>query len=158
MVLRVGVLTVSDRVSRGAMEDLGGSSVAAALAGPEFEIARTGTVPDEVGLIVDILASWADEGLDVILTTGGTGLGPRDVTPDATLIVAPRSVPGIAEALRAKGQRHTAHAMLSRGVAALRGTTLIVNLPGSPGGAREGAELLRGILPHAIAILHGGRH
>lgn len=158
MVLRVGVLTVSDRVSRGAMEDLGGSSIAAALAGPEFEIARTGTVPDEVGLIVDILASWADEGLDVILTTGGTGLGPRDVTPDATLIVAPRSVPGIAEALRAEGQRHTAHAMLSRGVAALRGTTLIVNLPGSPGGAREGAELLRGILPHAIAILHGGRH
>jgi len=140
------------------MEDLGGSSIAAALAGPEFEIARTGTVPDEVGLIVDILASWADEGLDVILTTGGTGLGPRDVTPDATLIVAPRSVPGIAEALRAEGQRHTAHAMLSRGVAALRGTTLIVNLPGSPGGAREGAELLRGILPHAIAILHGGRH
>ncbi len=158
MVLRVGVLTVSDRVSRGAMEDLGGSSIAAALAGPEFEIARTGTVPDEVGLIVDILASWADEGLDVILTTGGTGVGPRDVTPDATLIVAPRSVPGIAEALRAEGQRHTAHAMLSRGVAALRGTTLIVNLPGSPGGAREGAELLRGILPHAIAILHGGRH
>jgi molybdopterin adenylyltransferase len=158
MVLRVGVLTVSDRVSRGAMEDLGGSSIAAALAGREFEIARTGTAPDEVGLIVDILASWADEGLDVILTTGGTGLGPRDVTPDATLIVAPRSVPGIAEALRAEGQRHTAHAMLSRGVAALRGTTLIVNLPGSPGGAREGAELLRGILPHAIAILHGGRH
>jgi molybdopterin adenylyltransferase len=158
MVLRVGVLTVSDSVSRGAMEDLGGSSIAAALAGPEFEIARTGTLPDEVGLIVDILASWADEGLDVILTTGGTGLGPRDVTPDATLIVAPRSVPGIAEALRAEGQRHTAHAMLSRGVAALRGTTLIVNLPGSPGGAREGAELLRGILPHAIAILHGGRH
>jgi molybdopterin adenylyltransferase len=151
-------LTVSDSVSRGAMEDLGGSSIAAALAGPEFEIARTGTLPDEVGLIVDILASWADEGLDVILTTGGTGLGPRDVTPDATLIVAPRSVPGIAEALRAEGQRHTAHAMLSRGVAALRGTTLIVNLPGSPGGAREGAELLRGILPHAIAILHGGRH
>ena len=158
MVLRVGVLTVSDSVSRGAMDDLGGSSIAAALAGPEFEIARTGTVPDEVGLIVDILASWADEGLDVILTTGGTGVGPRDVTPDATLIVAPRSVPGIAEALRAEGQRHTAHAMLSRGVAALRGTTLIVNLPGSPGGAREGAELLRGILPHAIAILHGGRH
>ena len=158
MVLRVGVLTVSDRVSRGEMEDRGGSSIEAVLNGPEFEVTRTGTVPDEVDLIADTLAAWADEGLDVILTTGGTGLGPRDVTPDATQRVATRLVPGIAEALRIDGQKQTPHAMLSRGVAALRGTTLIVNLPGSPGGARDGAELLCGVLPHAISILHGGRH
>src|SRR5579859_1604504 len=158
MVLRIGVLTVSDRVSRGEMDDRGGSSIETVLSDPDFEIARTGTVPDEVDLIAETLAAWSDEGLDVILTTGGTGLGPRDVTPDATQQVASRLVPGIAEALRNEGQKQTPHAMLSRGVAALRGTTLIVNLPGSPSGAREGAELLRGVLPHAVSILHGGRH
>src|SRR5947209_5843121 len=158
MVLRLGVLTVSDRVSRGEMEDRGGSSIENVLGDPDFDIVRTGIVPDEVSLIADALVSWSDEGLDVILTTGGTGLGPRDVTPEATQQVATRMVPGIAEALRQEGQKQTPHAMLSRGVAALRGTTLIVNLPGSPSGAREGAELLRGVLPHAISILHGGRH
>jgi molybdopterin adenylyltransferase len=158
MVLRVGILTVSDRVSRGEMEDLGGSSIESVLNDPEFEVARTGTVPDEEDVIAATLVAWCEEQLDVILTTGGTGLGPRDVTPDATQRIAPRTVSGIAEALRTTGQTHTPHAMLSRGVAAIRGTTLIVNLPGSPKGAREGAELLRGVLPHAVAILHGGRH
>ena len=158
MVLRIGVLTVSDRVSRGEMVDRGGSSIQTALSDPDFDIVQTATVPDEVDLIAATLVAWSDEGLDVILTTGGTGLGPRDVTPDATQQVATRSIPGIAEALRNAGQKHTPHAMLSRGVAAVRGTTLIVNLPGSPGGAGEGAELLRGVLPHAISILHGGRH
>jgi molybdopterin adenylyltransferase len=158
MVLRIGILTVSDRVSRGEMDDLGGSTIASVLSSPEFELARTGTVPDEVELITATLIAWCEESLDVILTTGGTGLGPRDVTPEATERVSDRTIPGIAEALRSEGQKHTAHAMLSRGVAVLRGTTLIVNLPGSPGGAREGTELLRGVLPHAISILHGGRH
>jgi molybdopterin adenylyltransferase len=158
MTVRIGILTVSDRVSRGEMEDLGGPAIGAVLSGAEFEIVRTEVVPDQEELIADILVTWADEGLDVILTTGGTGLGPRDVTPNATEQVAGRSVPGIAEALRNEGQKHAAHAMLSRGVAAVRGHTLIVNLPGSPGGAREGAELLRPVLTHAIAILHGGRH
>lgn len=158
MTMRVGVLTVSDRVSRGEMEDLGAPAIQSVLGGPEFEITHTEVVPDEEDLIVGILEAWAKDGLDVILTTGGTGLGPRDVTPDATERVAGRMVPGIAEVLRSEGQKHTAHAILSRGVAAVRGATLIVNLPGSPGGAREGAELLRPVLGHAIAILHGGRH
>jgi molybdopterin adenylyltransferase len=158
MVVRTGILTVSDRVSRGEMDDLGGPAIAAALSGEAFEVVRLEVVPDEEDQIADLLATWSDEGLDVILTTGGTGLGPRDVTPDATVRVAERSVPGIAEALRREGQNYTAHAMLSRGVAAVRGTTLIVNLPGSPGGAREGAELLLPVLPHALAILHGGHH
>jgi molybdopterin adenylyltransferase len=158
MVVRTGILTVSDRVSRGEMDDLGAPAIAAALIGEAFELVRTGVVPDEEDQIADVLATWADEGLDVILTTGGTGLGPRDVTPDATTRVAGRSVPGIAEALRREGQNHTAHAILSRGVAAVRGTTLIVNLPGSPSGAREGAELLLPVLPHALAILRGGHH
>jgi molybdenum cofactor synthesis domain-containing protein len=140
------------------MEDLGGPAITAALSGPDFDIVHTEVVPDEQDLIAVTLIAWAEEGLDVILTTGGTGLGPRDVTPDATERVVDRCVPGIAEALRAEGQKHTAHAMLSRGVAAVRGNTLIINLPGSPGGAREGAEVLRPVLPHAIAILHGGRH
>jgi molybdenum cofactor synthesis domain-containing protein len=158
MTVRIGVLTVSDRVSRGEMEDLGGPAITAVFNGPEFDLVHTEIVPDEQDLIAVTLIAWADEGLDVILTTGGTGLGPRDVTPDATERVADRPVPGIAEALRAQGQQHTAHAMLSRGVAAMRGDTLIINLPGSPSGAREGAEVLRPVLPHAIAILHGGRH
>ena len=158
MTVRIGVLTVSDRVSRGEMEDLGGPAITAVLSGPDFELVHTEIVPDEQDLIAATLIAWADEGLDVILTTGGTGLGPRDVTPDATERVVDRSVPGIAEALRAEGHKHTAHAMLSRGVAAVRGNTLIVNLPGSPSGAREGAEVLRPVLPHAIAIVHGGRH
>jgi molybdopterin adenylyltransferase len=158
MVVRTGILTVSDRVSRGQMEDLGGPAIAAVLMDGAFEVVYTDVVPDEEDRIADILAAWSDEGLDVILTTGGTGLGPRDVTPDATTRVAGRTVPGIAEALRREGQSHTAHAILSRGVAAVRGTTLIVNLPGSPGGAREGAELLASVLPHAVAILHGGHH
>jgi molybdopterin adenylyltransferase len=158
MTVRIGVLTVSDRVSRGAMEDLGGPAIGAMLGSDEFEISRTGVVPDEADVIADTLVAWADGGLDVILTTGGTGLGPRDVTPDATERVTDRSVPGIAEALRSEGQKHTAHAILSRGMAGVRGETLIVNLPGSPGGAREGAELLRAVLPHAVAILHGGKH
>lgn len=156
--VRVGILTVSDRVSRGESEDRGGPAIAAALPTPDFEIAGIRIVPDEEPLIADAIVAWVRDEVDVVLTTGGTGLGPRDVTPDATARVAPRTVPGIAEALRVAGGRQTPHAMLSRGIAALRGSTLIVNLPGSPRGAEEGASLLRDVLPHAVAIIHGGRH
>lgn len=158
MAVRVGILTVSDRVSRGEMEDGGGSVIAEVLRNVGMDVARADVVPDDDERIGETLASWSDEGLDVIITTGGTGLGPRDVTPEATVRVAPRPAPGIAEALRADGLKHTPHSMLSRGVAAVRGRTLIVNLPGSPSAARQGAELLVSVLPHAAAILHGGRH
>lgn len=158
VTVRVGILTVSDRVSRGVMEDQGGAAIESVLSGPEFDIVRAKVVPDEVDQIADVLLDWAGEEVDVIITTGGTGLGPRDVTPEATQRIATRLVPGIAEALRHEGQQHTTNAMLSRGVAVLCGVTLVVNLPGSPKGAREGAGLLRAVLPHAIAIIQGGRH
>ncbi|MGH2448182.1 MAG: MogA/MoaB family molybdenum cofactor biosynthesis protein [Chloroflexota bacterium] len=158
MQLRVGILTISDRVSRGEMEDLGGGAIEAELAA-DWVVAERGTVPDEADQISDRLRIWADEKrLDAILTTGGTGIGPRDVTPEATLAAASRVVPGIAEAIRLEGLRHTPHAMLSRGVAAALGDTLIINLPGSPSGAAEGARVVRPVLEHAVAIIHGGRH
>jgi molybdenum cofactor synthesis domain-containing protein len=116
-------------------------------------------LPDDRAKIAQLLRQWCDElGLDVILTTGGTGLGPRDVTPEATLDIADRTVPGIAEAMRYAGLRQTPMAMLSRSQAATRGTTLIVNLPGSPKGVREGMEVILPVLEHARAITHGGRH
>ena len=113
-------------------------------------------VPDEQEAIVAQLVAWSDEAhLDLILTTGGTGLTPRDITPEATLAVAERLVPGIPEAMRAAGLAHTPHAMLSRGVAVIRGSTLIINLPGSPKGARENLEAVLPALPHALEKLKG---
>jgi molybdenum cofactor synthesis domain-containing protein len=157
--LRIGILTVSDRVSAGRMEDTGGAAVERALQHPDWSVERHAAVPDEVVQIAETLRSWADDyHLDAVFTTGGTGLGPRDVTPEATASIAPRPVPGIAEAMRAAGMLQTQNAMLSRSLAAVRGTTLIVNLPGSPRGAEEGVEVVRPILEHAVAILQGGRH
>jgi len=159
MKLRFGILTISDRVAAGAMEDRGGPAVAEALESGDWEIVRRSIVSDDAQAIAAILASWADDdSLDVVFTTGGTGLGPRDVTPEATMSVADRAVPGIAEAIRAASLCQTQTAMLSRAMAAIRGTTLIVNLPGSPGGAKEGVEIVRPILEHAVATLHGGKH
>lgn len=156
--MRVGVLTISDRVSRGLMEDTGGRAIEAEL-DPSWEVARRAVVPDDVEQIAGTLTAWCDtDHLDIIITTGGTGLGPRDVTPEATLTVAERSVPGIAEAIRARSLADTPMAMISRGVAVARGTTLIVNLPGSPRGAAEGTRIVRPVLAHAVAIMHGGRH
>ncbi len=159
MTIRIGILTVSDRASRGAMEDRGGPAIAAALAPLEHEVVGRLVVPDDQARIADVLALWSDvEGMDVIFTTGGTGLGPRDVTPETTLAVADRQVPGIAEALRAAGATKLPQSMLSRGVAVQRGKTLILNLPGSPSGAREGVELVLPVLEHAILMMDGGRH
>lgn len=158
MNLRIGILTSSDRVSRGVMEDLGGAAVQAGLQ-PIWEVIRQAVVPDDVDRISETLKTWADgDRLDVIFTTGGTGLGPRDVTPEATMQVVNRLVPGIAEAMRRAGQEHTPAAMLSRAVVGLRGNTLIVNLPGSPKGAAEGVAAVAPILEHAIATVRGGRH
>jgi molybdopterin adenylyltransferase len=155
-MIRVGVLTVSDRSARGEREDLGGPAVAeAALAQlPDAAIAERAVVLDEREEIAAKLAHWADAlGLDLILTTGGTGFAPRDVTPEATRDVIEREAPGLAEAMRADSLRITPHAMLSRGIAGIRGCTLIVNLPGSPKGAMENLATILPVLPHAIELL-----
>jgi gephyrin len=155
-MIRVGVLTVSDRSARGKREDLSGPAVAAAVLAqlPDAEVTERAIVPDERTRIASILAHWADDlRLDLILTTGGTGFAPRDVTPEATRDVVERETPGLAEAMRAASLRITPHAMLSRGVAGIRGRTLIVNLPGSPKGAVENLGTITPVLPHAIELL-----
>lgn len=154
--MRVGILTVSDRSARGDREDLSGPALARQvserLAGAV--VAQTAIVPDERDEIAATLRQWADEfGLELILTTGGTGVAPRDVTPEATLAVVERLTPGLAEAMRAESLRVTPHAMLSRGVAGIRGRTLIVNLPGSPKGAVENLLTILSVLPHAVELL-----
>lgn len=151
-----GVLTVSDRVGAGERPDIGGDALAEGLAALGWRVARRAVVPDERDRIAEILAGWADEaGLDLVVTTGGTGLAPRDVTPEATRDVAGREAPGIAEALRADALRITPHGMLSRGVAAVRGRTLIVNLPGNPKAVVEGLEVLGPVLDHAVRLVAG---
>ena len=139
--MRAAVLTVSDGVSAGKREDRSGDLLEELLAGEGFEVVRR-VVPDERDSIADAIAELAAEAR-VVLTTGGTGLGPRDVTPEATAQVLDRGAPGIAEAIRADSIAKTPHALLSRGIAGVRGTVLVVNLPGSPGGSRDGFEIGR---------------
>lgn len=156
MAMRVGVLTVSDKASRGERVDTAGPAVADLMGIFGAEVTQRATVPDERGQIEAQLRRWADEErLDIILTTGGTGLGPRDVTPEATLAVADRHVPGIGEVMRQVGLKSTHLAPLSRAVAVTRGRTLIVNLPGSERGARESLQAILDLLPHAVELLRG---
>lgn len=156
MTIRAGILTASDKGSRGERADTSGAAIRELLAGIGGEVARYEVVPDDRGRIAATLRAWCDAGeLDLVLTTGGTGLAARDVTPEATLDVAERLVPGIAEAMRAEGMRHTPMAMLSRGVAVVRGRTLIVNLPGSEKGVRESLGAVIGVLAHAVELLRG---
>ena len=152
--MRAAVLTVSDRVSRGAAEDTSGDALAELLAADGLEVVERRVVPDEPDEIAAAIAELAAEA-NVVLTTGGTGVTLRDVTPEATLTVVDRLVPGIAEAIRADSIAKTPHALLSRGVAGTRGRTLVVNLPGSPGGCRDGYAVLREALPHALKLLEG---
>ena len=151
---RFGVITASDRGTRGERVDLSGP-LAREILMPWGDVAAYRLVPDELMELAAAMAAMAAQGLDLVVTTGGTGLSPRDVTPEATMQVIERVVPGVAEAMRAAGREKTPHAMLSRGVAGISGRTLIVNLPGSPRGVQESLSVLTPVLEHALELVNG---
>ncbi len=155
-MIKAGVITVSDKGSAGQREDQSGPEVERILKTIGIAVIHRAVVPDEIHEIRDILVALADDHkIDLIVTTGGTGVAPRDVTPDATLGVIDREVPGMAEAMRRESHKITPHALISRAVAGIRGQTLIINLPGSPKGVRENLAVLLPALPHAIEKIKG---
>jgi molybdopterin adenylyltransferase len=153
-MIRAGVLTLSDKGARGERTDESGPAIEEMLKGIGATVTRYEIIPDELELLKEKLIQYCLE-VDLVLTTGGTGLAPRDVTPEATLAVIERKVPGIAEAMRAEGLKKTHRSMLSRAVAGVRGKALIVNLPGSPKGVRESLAAVLDVLPHAIEKIQG---
>jgi molybdenum cofactor synthesis domain-containing protein len=154
MTLRVGILTLSDRAASGERADASGPALAELIRAQSWSVTKQVILPDDESAIRATLIEWTDIGqLDMILTTGGTGFAPRDVTPEATRAVIQRDAPGLAEAMRAESLKKTPHAMLSRAVTGIRGRTLIVNLPGSPKGALENLQTILPVLPHAIQLL-----
>ena len=155
MTIRFGILTLSDRSARGERADASGPALADLIQSEGWSVVKQSLLPDEESAIREILISWADsDELDVILTTGGTGFSPRDVTPEATRAVIERDAPGLAEAMRLASLKITPHAMLSRVVTGIRKRALIINLPGSPKGAVENLQAISAVLPHAVQLLH----
>lgn len=156
MSYSAAVVTISDKGSVGLREDLSGPLLGELLREAGAEIARYAIIPDELEQIRNLLIQLADEqSMELIVTTGGTGPAPRDVTPEATLQVIDREIPGLAEVLRMEGYKRTPLAVISRGVSGIRGRTLIINLPGNPKAVREGMEVLAPILPHTLQMLRG---
>ena len=153
-MFRLAVLTVSTTGSQGQREDTSGQAIQEVLAPPDYEVVRYEVVTDDSATIADQLTAWADASdVDLIVTTGGTGLGRRDVTPEACLSIVDKEVPGLAEAMRAGTLKFTPMAMLSRSVAGIRSNTLIITLPGSPRGVKECLDVVRPVLPHALELL-----
>jgi molybdopterin adenylyltransferase len=152
--MNAAVVTVSDGVSAGVRDDRSGDVLAELLGEEGFQVERR-VVADDATQIADAIRALADAGARLVLTTGGTGFAPRDVTPEATRTVIDREAPGLAEAIRADAIARTPHALLSRGVAGLLGSTLVVNLPGSPGGCRDGFEVMRPALHHGLELAAG---
>ena len=156
MAYRAAIITASDKGSQGAREDLSGAKIESMLQEAGIEVASKAVLPDERGLLAAGLRELCDSGgVDLVVTTGGTGFSPRDWTPEATLDVAERQVPGLAELMRAEGLKKTPRAALSRGVAAIRGRTLIINLPGSPKAVAESLSAALPILDHGLEVLTG---
>ena len=154
MTIRFGILTLSDRSARGERADASGPALADLVRAQSWSVAKQALLPDDESAIRAELIAWADSGeVDVILTTGGTGFSPRDVTPEATRAIIQREAPGLAEAMRSASLAKTPHAMLSRSVVGIRGKTLIINLPGSPKGALENLQVVIPVLEHAIQLL-----
>ncbi len=155
-MFNLGILTISDKGWRGQRYDESGKTIRDSLSLLDSRVVKYEVIPDEVDVIASKLTEWADEGsVDIILTTGGTGLGPRDVTPEATLSIVDKVVPGFTEAMRTKAFNATPFAILSRAVAGVRGKCLIINLPGSPKAVRECLEMVSPAIPHAVEILRG---
>lgn len=155
-MITVGILTMSDKGARGEREDLSGEEIKKLVAEIPAEVKAYEVIPDEKYLIKDKLIEYADElSLDIIITTGGTGVSPRDVTPDATLEVIDKEIPGMAEVMRFESLKKTPRAMISRAVVGLRGRTLIINLPGSPKGARENLSAILPAISHAVEKIKG---
>lgn len=159
MMIRVVILTVSDSCALGRRQDASGPAIREVLLAHGYEIGEERLVADDRDAIARELTRLSDEGgPELVFTTGGTGLGPRDVTPEATLSVCDKPVPGLGELMRAEGLKNTRNAVLSRGSAGIRGKTLIINLPGSPRAVRECLEIILDVLPHAVEMMHGGGH
>ena len=159
MPIRAAILTISDSVSRGEREDLSGPALVARCRQLGWDVTSALRCSDDASEVRSQLRAIADSGhADLLLTTGGTGLGPRDTTPEATLDVADRTIPGLAEEIRRKGIKKTPNAVLSRGVAVVRHQTIIINLPGSPKGAVESLDAVAHLLPHAVQVLRGAHH